>query len=71
MKEIMASAIGIIVTKLKEQEVYWDATTTNQNLEQGSVSEAVYYFMNVLGLDFSSPEALSFSIRKLFDPRNI
>lgn len=71
MKEIMASAIGIIVMKLKEQETYWDVTTTGQGLETGSVSEAVFYFKEALELDFSSPEVLSLSIRKLFDSKAV
>ena len=71
MKEIMASAIVIIVTKLKEQESYWDVTTSGKDLANGSVSEAVYYFMDTLGLDFSSPEVLSLSVRKLFDPKTV
>lgn len=29
----MASALGVIVTKLKEQEDYWDATTSGEDLQ--------------------------------------
>ena len=69
LKEIMASAIGTIITKLKEQENYWDVTTTGVGLQSGSVSEAIYYFISTLEWDVSSPETMSLSIRKFFDQR--
>ena len=34
LKEIMASALGVIITKLKEQENYWDVTTTGEDLQK-------------------------------------
>lgn len=69
LKEIMASALGVIVTKLKEQEDYWDATTSGEDLQNGSVSEAIHYFIDTLEWDVSGPEAMSLSIRKFFDQR--
>lgn len=69
LKEIMASALCTIITKLKEQENYWDATTTGEDLQSGSVSEAVNYFINTLEWDVSEPETMSLSIRKFFDQR--
>lgn len=69
LKEIMASAISIIILKLKEQKDYWDATTTGDNLQSGSVSDAVNYFISTLEWDVSSPELISLSIRKFFDQR--
>lgn len=69
LKEIMASALILIITKLKEQENYWVATTTGNDLQSGSVSEAIYYFIDTLEWDVSSPEAMSLSIRKFFDQR--
>lgn len=69
LKEIMASALIIIITKLKEQGNYWEATTTGDDLQSGSVSEAISYFINTLEWDVSSPEAMSLSIRKFFDQR--
>ena len=47
----MASALGVIVTKLKEQEDYWDATTSGEDLQNGSVSEAIHYFIDTLEWD--------------------
>ncbi|MEG0720149.1 MAG: hypothetical protein RR446_00045 [Lachnospiraceae bacterium] len=69
LKEIMSSALILIITKLKEQNNYWDATTTGEELQRGSVSEAIYYFINSLEWDVSSPEGMSLSIRKFFDQR--
>lgn len=69
LKEVMASALIIIITKLKEQENYWDATTTGEDLQSGSVSEAINYFINSLEWDVSTPESMSLSIRKFFDQR--
>lgn len=69
IKEIMSSALIVIITKLKEQENYWQATTIGDDLQKGSVSEAIYYFINTLGWDVSTPEAMSLSIRKFFDQR--
>lgn len=69
LKEIMASALILIITKLREQENYWDATTTGDDLHSGSVSEAIFYFINSLEWDVSTPETLSLSIRKFFDQR--
>lgn len=66
LKEIIASALVIIITKLKESE-YWVETINRENLEIGSVSEAVSYFITTLGWETSSLEALSISIRKFFD----
>lgn len=69
LKEIMASALGVIITKLKEQGNYWDVTTIGEDLQSGSVSEAINYFINTLEWDVSGPEPMSLSIRKFFDQR--
>ena len=67
--EIMASALSIIISKLKEDSNYWIETTNGQNLQRGSVSEAVYYFLNSFGWDVTSPESLAISIHKFFDKK--
>lgn len=69
LKEVMASALILVITKLREQDNYWDATMVGDDLQIGSVSEAIYYFINTLEWDVSTPEALSLSIRKFFDQR--
>ena len=67
LHEIMASALGIIITKLKQDETSWAAITNNEDLQVGSVSEAVSYFITTLEWDVSTPENLSLSIRKFFE----
>ena len=63
LNEIMASAIGIIISRLKENKVFWDQTVSGDSLQPGSVCQAVNYFINTLEWAVSSPESISFSIR--------
>lgn len=67
MKEVIAESLLIIISNLKEDRGYWEDTVNGQSLERGSVSEAVYYFVNTLGWQVSSPEAVSISIHNYFD----
>lgn len=69
LSEIMASAITIIVEKVRLQSAYWDQIMGNDALEHGSVGQALYYFMETLEWDLSTPEAVSLSARKFFDQR--
>lgn len=69
LREIMASALFLLISKLKAQEEYWADTVAGNNLTEGSVSAAVHYFINTLGWDPSTPESLSVSIRKFFEQR--
>lgn len=66
LREILASALTIIITKLQMTDDYWQATL-KRNYDAGSVSEAIYYFIKTLGWDASSPEKLSYSIRSYFE----
>jgi len=68
LKEIMASALGIVISKLRESD-YWDDTINHVDVAPGSVSEAVYYYYNSLNWNVYSPEATSASIRKFLDKR--
>lgn len=67
--EIMASAITLIVEKLRSESVFWEQITQGDNLEQGSVGQAIYYFQETLEWDLSSPEMVSLCARKFFDQR--
>lgn len=67
LAEIMASALGIIITKLKESKVFWEQTISGDSLQPGSVSAAVYYFITAHEWDVSSPENISLSIRKYLE----
>lgn len=68
LSEIMASAVSIIIEKLRLSP-YWDQIIGNDALENGSVGQAIYYFSNTLEWDLSSPESVSLSARKFFDQR--
>lgn len=69
LQEIMANALCIVISKLKEENNYWNATVNGEELQSGSVSEAIYYFISTLEWDVTTPETMSLSIRKFFDQR--
>ena len=69
LSEIMANAIAIIVEKVRLQPAFWDQIMGNDSLEQGSVGQALYYFMETLEWDLSTPESVSLSVRKFFEQR--
>ncbi len=69
MIEIMSTALIIIIMKLKDNFEAWSSVTQGVNLQQGSVSQAVRYFIDVLGLDANSMESLLISIHQYFDQR--
>ena len=69
LAEVMSSAISIIVEKIRLQSVYWDQIMNNDNLEEGSVGQAIYYFSETLEWDLSTPESVSVSTRKFFEQR--
>lgn len=71
LKEIIASALSTIIIKLKGEEGYWQSTIQGVNIQQGSVSEAVNYFVNTLEWDVSSPEVMAISIRKFLDEKDM
>ena len=67
IQEIFSQALLIIITKLKQNETYWIDTINENNLEPGSVSEAIAYFSSTLQWDLQSAENTSLSIRKFFE----
>ena len=64
----MAGAITLIIERLR-REGYIDDIINNNGLEQGSVSQAIYYFVNTLGWDIETADTVSLSARKFFDQR--
>ena len=62
--EVIAGAMCIIVENFKAQESEWENAMTNGDYSEGSVSQAINYFVKVLQWDVSKPEKLSLSIRK-------
>jgi len=69
LKEIMASALTIVITKLRS-ETFWDSIISGTaEFDDGSVAQAASYFITTLGWNVTKPELLSYSIRKFFDER--
>lgn len=60
--EILASAMCIVVSKIKDSS-FWHNTESGIDFSEGSVCAAVHYFVNTLEWDASTPEKLSESIR--------
>lgn len=66
--EIVASAITLIIEKVRH-ESDWDQIMRGENLEQGSVGQAIYYFKSALEWDLTDSETVSLSARKFFEQR--
>lgn len=71
VKEIFSQALLVIITKLKENASDWEDTVNGRNLNPGSVSEAIFYFLNVLDWNLESAVTTSLSIRKFFEGQSI
>ena len=66
--EVMSSALCCIIEKIRSEN-YLEQILGDDEMERGSVGEAVRYFSSTLGWDFSTPDKLSLSTRKFFDRR--
>lgn len=69
LAEIMASAITLIIEKVRLEPGYWDQIMQGSDLAQGSVGQAIFYFMDTLEWDLSTPNSVSLCARKFFDQR--
>lgn len=69
LSEVMASAISVIVEKVRLQSAYWDQIVSNDSLAEGSIGQAIFYFSDALEWDLSTPESVSLCARKYFDQR--
>ena len=67
VNEIISSALTLLVLKLKEDAGNWDEMDRNVGLDDGSVSQTVFYFKHSLGMDFENPVSIHESFRKYFD----
>lgn len=67
--EILASALTLIIEKVRHEPGYWDQIIQGNDLEQGSVGQAIFHFMDTLEWDLSTPDAVSLCARKFFDQR--
>lgn len=65
MNEIIASAVGQVILKVKENESDWNDILSG-SFEPGSVAEAISYFLTTHDIDVNSAENLSLSLRKIF-----
>lgn len=68
LRDVIASAIAIIIQKVKDTE-FWNDTLRGNGLTDGSISQAVNYFITTFEWDYQSPEKLAISIRQDFDRR--
>jgi len=68
LTEVMSAALCCIIEKIRSEN-YLDQILGNDETERGSIGEAICYFGNTLGWDFSTPDKLSFSVRNFFDGR--
>ncbi len=66
--EIMAGAITVIIERRRSENCLEDIVN-DDSLEQGSVGQAINYFVNALGWDIENAEKVSLSARKFFDQR--
>lgn len=69
MKEIISGALTIIIMKLQNESCWNDIALGNAEFDEGSVAQAVSYFITTLGWKVDKPESISESIRKFFDER--
>lgn len=66
--EVISSALLIIVNSVKESlGTDWDIVLSGRGYDNGSIAEAIYYFIVKLKWDTSSTAKLSQSIHKFFD----
>lgn len=69
MKEIISSALTIVIMKLQNESCWNDIALENVEFDEGSIAQAVSYFITTLGWNVDKPENISASIRKFFDER--
>lgn len=67
LNEIMASALTIVISKLKCDEDAWASIESGEDPEDGSLASAIDYFRNTLMWKTDSIEKLSLSIREFFE----
>lgn len=68
LKEIIASAVSIIIERVKETVSVGDILAS-KDIEEGSICMAVRYFIETFSLDTSSPESLAYSMRAYLDQK--
>lgn len=66
--EVMASAIQLLLLKVMELDE-WDEIEKGKNFSDGTIAQAVSYFLTTFDWDYSTTEKLAASIRKDFENR--
>ena len=69
MVEVMAAAISLVIEKVRLNTAEWEQIMNNEDLEPGSIGQAIYYFMETLDWEMDTPESVSLSARRFFDQR--
>lgn len=64
--EVMAGALTLIITYVQTLPE-WESIYKGENLEEGSIGAAIYYFKSTFNWNFDSPSELSESIRSYFE----
>ena len=66
LMEIVCSALQIIIVKVLNDDAATSDTINGSNLEEGSISSVVHYFLNTFGINYSkdNPELLAIDVRK-------
>ena len=67
LREIMSSALTVILTTFKADENAWYTLEDEDNITNGSLAQAVLYFRNTHNWDLDSVETISLSIREFFE----
>ena len=68
LSEIMAAALTAIVEEVKKKSEYWGQIVNGENLTEGSVGQALFYFMRTLEWELESSSInASLSIRRFFE----
>lgn len=70
--EIMASALTIIIMKLKDNPEHWAVVENDKIAKEnpGSVAHAINYMLGTFGdMDFSNIESISLSVRRFLEGR--
>jgi len=69
LKEVIASAIHIIIEKAKS-EVSLQDIVEGRDIERGSIAMAIQYFIQAFNLDISSPESIAYTLRAQLDRKS-
>lgn len=62
-KEILSSAFTILIMQVKESE-HWEDITENRDLYEGSLGQAIYYYISALRWQLDTPTNIMNSVNK-------